>query len=55
MMQVIPVIGLVAARFLPSGPAITVVVLAAAGWVVITLVLFSLALSGRPFTALFAA
>lgn len=52
MMQALPLFGVVAARLLPSGLAIGAVILAALAWTAITLVLFSIALSGRPINAL---
>ncbi|MFM9851628.1 MAG: hypothetical protein ACKVOJ_02305 [Sphingomonadaceae bacterium] len=51
MMQAIPLFGVIAARLLPSGLALAAVLLAAVVWTAVTLILFTIALSGRPFTA----
>lgn len=52
MMQAAPLFGLLAARVLPSGVATVAVIVASLAWTAVTLILFSIALSGRPFTAL---
>ena len=52
MMQAVPLFGFMVARLLPSGLAVTAVLLAAAAWTTVTLVLFSIGLSGRPLTAM---
>jgi hypothetical protein len=52
MMQAIPLLGLVAARLLPSDLAIVAVLASALAWTAVTLFLFAIALSGRSFTAL---
>lgn len=52
MMQAIPLLGLLAARLLPSGLAIATVLVGTLAWTAVTLILFSIALSGRPFTSL---
>jgi hypothetical protein len=48
MMQVVPVVGLVAAWLLPEQAATLLVWLFAAGWTWLTLATFRLALAGRP-------
>lgn len=52
MMQAVPVFGVMAARLLPSTIAVIAVLLFSAAWILTTLMLFSLALGGRPFTDL---
>lgn len=52
MMQAVPLFGVVAVRLLPQSLATAAVILAALAWTAMTLLLFSTALSGRPFTAL---
>lgn len=52
MMQAVPVVGVLAARLLPSAVALVAVLLFAAAWTLTTMMLFSIALAGRPFTAL---
>jgi hypothetical protein len=52
MMQAVPLFGVLAARVLPSGLAMGAVIVASLVWTAVTLILFSIALSGRPFTAL---
>lgn len=52
MMQSVPLVGVIAAWLLPSGVAIAAILLFAALWTALTLMLFSVGLSGQPFTAL---
>jgi hypothetical protein len=48
MMQAIPIAGLLADRVFPTQAAVTVVWLAAAAWIALTLWLFQQALAGFP-------
>ena len=52
MIQIVPLGGLIASRILPTGWAAGVAVVIAVAWTALTVVLFRIALSGRPFTTL---
>ncbi len=52
MMQAVPVFGVIAARLLPAGPAVLVVVLISVAWTLATGMMFFTGIGGRPFTAL---
>jgi hypothetical protein len=49
MMQAVPLFGVVAARLLPPGAALAAVILVAVAWTGLTLAIYAVALTGRPF------